>query len=285
MKKLLRATTIALLAGFGFTFATLKTGPFPTQTDLDNALFSAIRSGNTNTTEIANLLKDGANVNATDEQGKTPLMKAVLANDLAFVKTLLKAKADLNKCDNVNCTALTWAVYKENLPIIKALLSASADPNKDEGHPLREAVAHNRLDIIKILLKAGANPSLGHLDSTPLIMAAEKGYMNVAQTLINAKANLNGQNYRGDTALIAALYNYNGTIAIGKMLIAAGANPNLSEYIYDNTPLMMAAMEGHVDVVRDLIAAGADTTLKNKDGKAALDYAATEEIKALLKTK
>ena len=75
-----------------------------------------------------------------------------------------------------------------------------------------------------------------------------------------------------------------GHLECAKALLGAGADINKQK---DDgwTPLMMAAIYGKIEVVRELLKRGAKKELKDKDGKTAydMDYKNTAEIKALLR--
>ena len=68
------------------------------------------------------------------------------------------------------------------------------------------------------------------------------------------------------------------------LLLAAGANVDKQDD-YGDTPLMGAANNGRIEVVKERLKAGANKKLKNKSGETAYDmgYKNTEEIKALLR--
>ena len=72
-----------------------------------------------------------------------------------------------------------------------------------------------------------------------------------------------------------------GHLECAKALLGAGADINK---LNNNgwTPLMLAANNGYIEVVRELLKRGAKKDLKNKGGKTAYDYG-NEEIKALLR--
>ena len=56
-------------------------------------------------------------------------------------------------------------------------------------------------------------------------------------------------------------------------LLSAGANPNLARNMINESPLLTAARDGRVEVVRALLAAGADWKVKTKYGDTALSEA------------
>ena len=68
------------------------------------------------------------------------------------------------------------------------------------------------------------------------------------------------------------------------LLLAAGANVD-KQADNGSTPLILAAINGRIEVVKELLKAGANKKLKSNDGKTAYDmgYRNTAEIKALLR--
>ena len=113
--------------------------------------------------EVNNAIKAGANVNARDEDGKTPLMYAARDNQNPdVIKVLLEAGADVNASDEFGGTPLMYAARdNQNPDVIKVLLKAGADVNARDKYgktPLMHAAAWNENpEIIKILIEAGAD--------------------------------------------------------------------------------------------------------------------------------
>ena len=108
---------------------------------------------------------------------------------------------------------------------------------------------------------------------TPLHDASLWNFSDVARILLEAGAEVNCADESGKTPLhLAAMGQGDDSAACLKLLLAAGADPNARD-AEGNTPLHEAAgvssSEGWVnrDAVRVLEEAGADSTLKNKDGK------------------
>ena len=197
-------------------------------------------------------LKKGINspldINARDKNGMTALMYAAEKNHPEAVKVLINSGADIEAC-HYRATALVYAVWNSNAACVKALLSAGTST----GICLR---FHGDLSI----LDCAKDPE-------------------ILSMLIAAGAPINAQDSAGNTTLASAIDNRNFTFVT--ILLSAGANPDIVDYRH-LTPLMAAAKSGFTEGAKALITAGANKNLKDKDGKTALDYAATEEIKALL---
>lgn len=109
------------------------------------------------------LLKKGADVNAKDTKGMTPLVYAVAGGYERIVKTLLDGGADVNAIANDGRRALYVAVARGDSGIVKLLIKSNADVNVKDGHGstvLHTAAVWNRQEIAEMLIEAGADISL-----------------------------------------------------------------------------------------------------------------------------
>ena len=71
-------------------------------------------------------LTRGADINARNSSGETPLSSAAIWNHANIVRFLLKRQANPNVPDKLGATPLLWAAQHADLRIIKALLRAGA---------------------------------------------------------------------------------------------------------------------------------------------------------------
>jgi len=114
--------------------------------------------------------------------------------------------------------------------------------------------------------------------------AASRGDLKrIEKILKEGKVGINGNHQYGNTALILA--SQNGHIEIVKSLLAKGANIN-EKNLYGITALIWAISEGHIEVVKSLLANGANVNEKDKYGTTALIEASSnghiEIVKSLL---
>nr|8G3K_B Chain B, Cryo-EM imaging scaffold subunit B with DARPin - RCG-33 [synthetic construct]8G42_A Chain A, RCG-33 - Cryo-EM imaging scaffold subunit B fused to DARPin [synthetic construct]8G47_A Chain A, RCG-33 - Cryo-EM imaging scaffold subunit B fused to DARPin [synthetic construct]8G4F_A Chain A, RCG-33 - Cryo-EM imaging scaffold subunit B fused to DARPin [synthetic construct]8G4H_A Chain A, RCG-33 - Cryo-EM imaging scaffold subunit B fused to DARPin [synthetic construct] len=126
--------------------------------ELDKKLLEAARAGQDD--EVAALLAKGADVNAHDTFGFTPLHLAALYGHLEIVEVLLKRGADINADDSYGRTPLHLAAMRGHLEIVELLLRWGADVNAadEEGRtPLHLAAKRGHLEIVEVLLKNGAD--------------------------------------------------------------------------------------------------------------------------------
>jgi len=130
----------------------------------------------TATADMVQLLLDqGADVNAKDAAGKTPLHWAAKA-DLDTVRTLMSAGAEVNAKDDLDRTPLHFLSASAAPDIVILLVKAGADVNAKTANdwtPLHGVAKFGTPENIKILLGAGADASLvNEMGETPFDLAA-----------------------------------------------------------------------------------------------------------------
>ncbi len=129
----------------------------------DSPLFEAVRKGDKAAVEV--LLAKGADVNAKDQFGDTPLHAVLMKDDWddthKDIVTLLLAKgADVNSKDRNNKTPLHWAACGGTKVIVVLLLGNGANLNatNDAGTtPLHEAARCGKKDIVELFLTKRAD--------------------------------------------------------------------------------------------------------------------------------
>lgn len=104
------------------------------------------------------LLAAGADINAADSKGITPLIQAIYKEHLPLAEMLIKKGADVNRRSKSGETALHPATYHGNLAIVKQLLMKGADVNVEaDGYsPIDGAMQYSKTDIAAFLKSKGA---------------------------------------------------------------------------------------------------------------------------------
>ena len=159
------------------------------------------------------LLVEGADVNAADTQGMTPLMYVCVTDgqqlNLAMFQSLLVKGADPKAVDKSERAVLYFAIESGRARAVQALLASGVDPNRPPvaGYPppVTVASALGHVDIVRALLEQGARVDAPDAHGrTALMLAADNGEVEVVRLLAEKGANLNATNDRGQTALAIA---------------------------------------------------------------------------------
>jgi ankyrin repeat protein len=200
---------------------------------------------------------------------------------------MIASGADVNAAQGDGTTPLHWAVYKIDPEVTRALLARGAKPNvinKYGSSPLSEAVKVADARLVGMLLDAGSDANVPNQEGqTALMLAARAGSLDVANLLVSHGADVNAkEKWRGQTALMWAADARSA--ALTRFLIGRKADVNARAVANDwptqmtgeprnqyrptggMTPLLYAARSGCKDCVAALLDAGADPNKPTPDG-------------------
>jgi ankyrin repeat protein len=266
-----------------------------TTEDGETVLMTAARAGNAGVVGL--LLDRGADVNARERyKGQTALMWAAAERHPEVVKLLLDRGAD-------------WKIrsFDRETKIPKLSAASSITPIPRGGFPaLAFAAREGDVDSARVMLDKGVDINYGDVDNTTaLVVSIMNKQYTFAKFLIDRGADVNIAGSYGRTPLYAivdmrnedysALPNRKAedplpAVDILKALLDRHVNLNAALTAFlpgrsgmdfgdttlgeGTTPLMRAARAGDTAAIRLLLGAGADATLKTKDGNTAFMFAA-----------
>lgn len=241
------------------------------------ALMLVARTGNV---EAARLLVDrGANINAIERFGEqNALMWAAARRHPAMVEYLIRQGAEIDR-------ASIDRDYKRHVT------KEGRAKNLDRGGltPLLFAVRENCLGCVEVLIREGADLDKPDPDGvSPLVLAIINANWDIARALIEAGADVQQWDMFGHTAMHGIIGRYKSTeVRIGDplnettgrqildMLLARGANVNAEVFMAPakmrggfsrgTTPLILAAANADVEIMKLLMEHGADATHMQAD--------------------
>ena len=230
---------------------------------VDRRLVDAAKAQDDATVEA--LLGQQVDVNVAALDGATALHWATYWNASDMVGLLIDAGADLDATNDYGLTPLALACDNAAVATVTRLLAAGADPElaRSTGEtPLMTCARTGALDAVTALLDRGANPNAAESwhGQTALMWAAGERHAAVAGALLEHGADLHARSSAGYTALLIAARTDEPELA--RLLIAAGADVN--DTAPDGlTPLLVATVRGHARLAIGLLEQGADA---NADG-------------------
>jgi ankyrin repeat protein len=246
---------------------------------------------------VDRLLEAGADANTVVADGQTVLMAAARTGNVSAIKALLAHGADVRAKERWRGqTALMWAAADGNVAAARLLVEAGSDLNsRSTGGftPLLFAVRGGHIETTEALAAAGGNVNDALPDGTSaLVLAVMNAHYQLALRLVEAGADPNAAQ-QGWTALHQLAWTRRpnrgfanpGPVPTGRLsslalvteLVARGANVNARETKepkdgYRNllaragaTPFLLAAKSADVDLMRALVANGADPLLATDD--------------------
>jgi ankyrin repeat protein len=210
---------------------------------------------------VQRLLAAGADANARNDYGATPLSQAAVLGNAEVVRRLLAAGADVESANADGQTALMVLARSSNVEAAKLLLKRGARVDAREAWrdqtALMWAAAEAQPAMVKLLIAHGADvnarskvnnwerqvtaeprnqarPSGGF---TPLLYAARRGCLECAQLLVRAGAQVDAVDPDGVTPLLLATLNFSFDTAA--FLVGQGADVNRWD-IWGRAPLYAA---------------------------------------------
>lgn len=256
---------------------------------------------------LATIIECKADVDNMDSNGWTALHHAAHNGDLESAQQLLNSGAKVNSYSNQQKTPLHFAAMNNHTQVIQLLISRNAEiewNDEQKCTPLHLACKKGNLESVALLLNQGANIYAQDFRQwTPLHYGSYNGYRRVCNYLLKWEADKDTlrdmKNSQGRIALniakspetkkgftrktlasliyILALDIWracrDGDLDLVRILIREGQDYDEQTQYLKNTPMHIAAKNGHYLIVKYLIEIGASPREENRDGLTPYDYA------------
>jgi ankyrin repeat protein len=266
--------------------------PAPAPAAVEDDIWALLAKGETEKAKAFFMGK--ANVNDTDEQGRTPLHYAAENRDSFLAAFFIALGAEPDVLDKNQKTPLSISAEKLDAPTAGILAGKGANIHQSMNggdSPARIAIRENG-DFLEAILTPASLASVDPAGKTILHLAAEAGNARAANTILKAGADFSLRDKNGKSALDFALERADSKnhAETAEQLILAGAVSNNPLYAYfapaakssnynlriadGMTPLHYIAREGYIGYLTFILERKADANLKNASGASPLHEAA-----------
>ena len=208
------------------------------------------------------LLEKGADIEAKDKMGRTPLITAARERGgIETIRLLVEKGAAVNAVDDAKDSALYLAAWRGFEDIVDYLLEKGAEvPAKDEKGAwiISEAANHGLERLFDVMAAKGADLKIQVEDNATLLHSASGGgSLQIISTLLKSGLNVNTKDDCGWTPLHYAAFK--GTPDVIDLLLKNGADIN-SRNLIGESPFNIASAWGSPETASFLKTRGADVS-------------------------
>ena len=232
-------------------------------------LHFASKKGNVEVMEL--LLEHGAQVNVEDGGRRSPLHIASRKANICAMKVLLEHGAQVDLLDIYSRSPLHAASRKRSVEVVKLLLDHEAEVNLIDMYDVSSlyiASKKGNIKVVKALLERGAQVDLRDWKGrSPLYIASKKGNVDVVKMLLEHGAQVDLGDWRGRSPLFVA------SADVAKLLLQFGAQVHMVDKFSLTSPLHVASEKGNVEVVSLLLKHGTRVDLRDGGGRSPLHIA------------
>ncbi|MDR3303283.1 MAG: ankyrin repeat domain-containing protein [Treponema sp.] len=202
---------------------------------------------------ISAIVKNGADIEAANATGETPLFAAVAANSPPTIDALLAEHAFINARDKMGNTTLHAAVRRNGKAAAEKLVDKGIDINAHALNgktALHDAVRLGISDVEGVLTSRGADLDVRDTEgNTPFMETVKAGNYASAERLGKLKADTNTRDNAGNTPLHVAVRG--GNIELTRLLLTWNASIHAQNAVND-TPFRLS-IKGEVAMVALLV--------------------------------
>lgn len=209
-----------------------------------------------NSAAMLMLLKSKASVNMADKEGRTPLHWAAANTSTENLKMLLQYGGNMSATDNEGLTPAMWACHFDQLGNLRILKSALARMDPRDDAVLEDTDCCGRTVIHWAVNRTGSLECLAELISQETVLMCT----NEGKNLIHIAAE-------------------EGCIPACKLALKVRGTTGLQDTDHKNrTPLHVATLCAHGEMIDFLLEMGADLSAVDADGLTPLDYVKSHQL-------
>ncbi len=280
----------AIMSCAAFILAALPTQAQQTQPQVLSPVMQIMQKGTS--AELESAIQAGLDVNATDEEGNTPLLVAAANRRSDLIYVLLKNGADPNFEKDPGITALGIACMFDDWSMVDLLITHGANVNycaPNGESTLSMACAQGAVNAVQMLVAHNAQTDVRDAKGvTPLlhaVMHQTENSLAIAQMLLEKGADVNFGMPNGYTPLMGATQMNNMELAL--LLLEHGADVQIRQNPGGASALSIAVALGHAEMAELLLANKADISVGINPQTSLLGYASmltrADMMEALLK--
>jgi ankyrin repeat protein len=236
-------------------------------------------------------LDHGANTNAEDDQGRTPLYRVVQDMNYSYkdrftaAQLLIEHGADVNIQDKSRVSPLHLASQFLKTELVQFFLDHGANPNAENARgwtPLHLVVLEryggseeDRFEAARLLIAGGADVNARSKNNrTPLHLVSYRLKLKLVRLFLDHEANANAEDTDGSTPLHRLVQENSGSeedcVNTAQLLIARGADVNAPDKCDYETPLHLASYLPKFKLVRFFLDHGANANAEDAHGNTPL---------------
>ena len=260
----------------GIIEALIKHHANPHATDKNNRtpLELATAAGHEQAIELLKAIEDMLQRGFPSTAYNAALLDCSRRGDHITVQKLIRMGADIKYSDNDGKTALHYAATSRHVSCAKKLMEYGANPNALDAQklsPLMYAIDADRNSVVRALLAGGADPLAATIVDAPIVRAIIKNKQESLQVMLDSGVDINWRDSNDNTLLHTALREQKTEII--QILLERGADINVTR---NGEPLFLTAIKaGNDECIRTLMHhEGLDYHAKNEQGEGAMHVAA-----------
>lgn len=283
IKKCLKLMNFCARGRYDDVKNSLLNGASVTFCDYDRRTPLHLAAGEGHANVCALLIENGAEISAKDRWGNTALSDAYDNNRVEVVELLKRHGADDGDDDLEELEMLHFCAVGDVNAVRNALTGGASTSfvDYDKRTALHVACSEGHAEVAEVLLLNGASPdAVDRKKRTPVDDAITNGHRDVLRILKRYGAKIPRHMHEADGYHLHCLgvelieESAKGNERDVKQCLDYGADVNFKHYDR-RTALHLACVEGHIEIVRILLEAGAETDVEDRWGNTPLDEAET----------